>query len=200
MAEPALRRSPLETSVAAFRQVSGPALTLEAVPFETHLSLRGDENDVRFVTAVESATRIPLPSQVGAVTGSSTRAICLAPDEWLLVAPDEARQALITSLADTLIGCHHALVDVSVSRAVIGLRGPRARDVLAKGLALDLHPSAFTAPRCAQTVFAKIGVLLEQTDEAPSYRLYVRASFAAYVAAWLIDAAPEFASLTPARS
>ena len=200
MAEPALRRSPLETSVAVFRQVSSPALTLEAVPFETHLSLRGDAGDVRFVTAVERATGVPLPSRVGALTGASTRLLCLGPDEWLIVADDDARQPLMASLMDALADSHHALVDVSASRAVIGLRGPRARDVLAKGLPLDLHPRAFAAPRCAQTVFAKIGVLLEQTDEAPSYRLYVRASFAAYLAAWLVDAAQEFAQLTQARS
>ena len=200
MTEPALRRSPLETSVATFRRVSSPAITLEAVPFETQLSLRGDAGDVRFVTVVERATGVPLPSQVGALTGASTRLLCLGPDEWLIVAGDEARQPLIASLMDALAGSDHALVDISASRAVIGLRGPRARDVLAKGLPLDLHPRAFAAPRCAQTVFAKIGVLLEQTDEAPSYRLYVRASFAAYVAAWLVDAAQEFAPLTQARS
>jgi sarcosine oxidase subunit gamma len=41
---------------------------------------------------------------------------------------------------------------------------------------------------CAQTLVARANVLLQQMDDAPTYRLFVRPSFAAYLAAWLADA------------
>lgn len=39
---------------------------------------------------------------------------------------------------------------------------------------------------------AKTQVVLAQTDDAPTYRLWVRTSFARYLAAWLLDAAGEY--------
>ena len=82
-------------------------------------------------------------------------------------------------------------VEVSASRAVIEIAGADARSVLAKGCTLDLHASAFRAPRCAQTLLARTQMLLQAVDDKPTFRIFVRSSFASYVAAWLLDAAAE---------
>ena len=72
------------------------------------------------------------------------------------------------------------------------MTGPNARDVLAKGCPLDLHPSVFRPGDCAQTLLAKANVTLRCVDDAPSYELTVRRSFADYAAPWLQDAALEY--------
>ncbi|MEV0586005.1 2Fe-2S iron-sulfur cluster-binding protein [Nonomuraea sp. NPDC050310] len=76
-------------------------------------------------------------------------------------------------------------VEVSGQRTVLELSGPAAREVLMTGCPLDLHPRVFTGH--AQTTVGKAGVVLERT-EPDTYRLYVRSSFAAYLAEWLLDA------------
>ena len=78
-----------------------------------------------------------------------------------------------------------SIVDVSANRTIIEIGGTRARAVLAKGCSLDLHPRAFAAGQCAQTLLAQAQIILQQTAEAPTYRLYVRCSFARYLATWL---------------
>jgi heterotetrameric sarcosine oxidase gamma subunit len=69
--------------------------------------------------------------------------------------------------------------------------------LLRKGCGLDLHPRKFGPGQCAQTVFAKLPVIIDQLGPdrlgvAPVYRLFVRRSAAHWLAQWLIDAAEEF--------
>ena len=102
-------------------------------------------------------------------------AIWLGPDEWLVLGELEQ------DYAD-----QPAAVDVSANRVCLELAGERAADVLARGCALDLHPSVFPPGRCAQTLVARAQVILYRTEDA--FRLLVRPSFADYVRAWLRDA------------
>ena len=73
------------------------------------------------------------------------------------------------------------------------LRGEHARDVLAKGCSLDLHPTVFGPGAAAQTMLGLAAVvLIPLNDTGTDYRILVRSSFARYLADWLIDAAEEF--------
>ena len=78
-------------------------------------------------------------------------------------------------------------VDVSENRVAFDVGGPAARDLLEGGITVDLHPRVFVAGSCAQTLLARASVLLWQRTDDPSYRLFVRPSFSAYVEAWLED-------------
>jgi sarcosine oxidase subunit gamma len=84
-----------------------------------------------------------------------------------------------------------ALVDVSGQRTILEISGPKAREVLAKGCRLDLHPRVFGAGQCAQTTYAKAPVVLVPRA-GDGYWLLVRASFAEYLAEFLIDAVAEY--------
>ncbi len=79
-------------------------------------------------------------------------------------------------------------VDVSANRLAFELSGPRARELLESGCPIDLHPRAFRAGSCAQTLLARANVLLHQVGDEPRYRIWIRPSFARYLAAWLTDA------------
>ena len=86
-----------------------------------------------------------------------------------------------------------AAIDVSAQRTTVRLRGEHARDVLAKGCSLDLHPSVFRPGAAAQTMLGQAAVvLIPLADNGTDYRILVRSSFAGYLAEWLIDAAEEF--------
>jgi sarcosine oxidase subunit gamma len=103
-------------------------------------------------------------------------ALWLGPDEWLVLGGRES------DFADA-----NAAVDVSANRVCLELAGPGAAGVLARGCALDLHPSVFPPGRCAQTLVARAQVILWRVD-AETFRLLVRPSFADHLRAWLRDA------------
>ena len=99
----------------------------------------------------------------------------LGPGWWLIVGGDEP---VVHN------GC---AVDVSAQRTVIQLSGPGVRDILMTGCPIDLHPAVFEVGQHAQTLLAKAQIILQRT--APdTYRLFVRPSFAPYLADWLLDA------------
>ena len=127
---------------------------------------------------------LPAPNTVA--TGAHTVA-WLGPDEWLVIG-DGAKELL-----DRAVGPDFAsVVDVSANRTTFELSAPWARDLLEKGMSIDLHPSVFGPGRCAQTLLARAQVIVQQVDDRPTYHVLVRGSFAPYLAAWLADAASEF--------
>ena len=102
-------------------------------------------------------------------------ALWLGPDEWLLIGAQPP--------ADT-----RGIVDVSAQRTTIVVSGQSTLELLAFGCPLDL--AAATGEWCAQTTVGRANVIMWGIgpDEV---RLLVRASFARYLADWLLDAATE---------
>jgi sarcosine oxidase subunit gamma len=136
---------------------------------------------------------VPLPLEPNRVASMrELRTLWLGPDEWLVTSPEGSSPDLVGRISRALAERGAAVNDLAASRAVIEISGPRARDLLAKGCGLDLHPRAFGPGQCAQTVFAKLPVIIDQLSPAPAYRLFVRRSAARWLADWLIDAAQEF--------
>ena len=116
----------------------------------------------------------------------------LGPDEWLIVTPPDERGSVEDRLSEALRGGHSSVTDISGGQTLITLSGERARQVLAKGCSLDLHPRSFGQGKCAQTLVAGANVILRWADLGPSFDLIVRRSFADYLAIWLRDAALEY--------
>ena len=82
------------------------------------------------------------------------------------------------------------MIDVSDQRTTFELSGP-ARAECCLGCSIDLHPRTFGPGRCAETLLARAGVTCSQLDDAPTYRLFVRRSYAGYFPTWLLDAIAE---------
>ena len=140
--------------------------------------------------AVAAALGFELPGLPNTTTGDGAcDALWLGPDEWLVVGPAGEAEALEARLAAALPRELGSVVGLSANRTALELRGPHARDVLAAGCSLDLHPRAFGPGRCAQTLLARAPVILHQTADEPVFRLFVRGSLAGYLADWLLDAA-----------
>jgi len=157
------------------------------------LAIRGDAADDRFKSAIGEAIGLELPLVPNTVTrGGGHALLWLGPDEWLAVLGEDRATTAPKAIDDALDEVHHAVVDVSHSRTVIGLAGERARDVLAKGTNVDLHPRVFGPDRCVQASLARCHMLLHQLDESPAYDIYVHRSFAIYAWKWLVDAGREY--------
>lgn len=185
---------PVEASPLAGRPGTGAdsAVVVEH-PHTGKIDLRGDAADKAFLDAVKGAVGVAPPLEPNSVAkAKGNDVLWLGPDEWLVVTPEGAQQAVENALREALEGQHVSVVDVSDARTVIRLHGTRARDVLMKGCPLDLHARAFGPGQCAQTIIAKAGVLIHQRDDKPTYDIYVLCSFARYLWDWLVDAAKEF--------
>ena len=191
----AVRRSALADYAdrfAALSAASGGDLTIGELPFLSQVNLRADPTDANLMQRLASSLGgLALPVMPNTVTSKGDRrALWLGPDEWLIVGPDGKQAALTEALRVGLGGVFVSIVDVSANRTVLEIRGSKARDLLANGVAIDLDPRSFGPGSCAQTLLAKVQVIIERRDEIAFY-VYARTSFATYVADWLLDAAAE---------
>jgi len=182
---PELRRSPLEELLPW--SLADGSLVLSEQRFLQQIGLRVKPP----VSAYFAGVPLPLePNRVASMR--ELRSLWLGPDEWLVTAPERGTPDLLGRLTGALAGRHATAIDLSASRAVIEISGPRSRELLEKGCGLDLHPRAFAAGCCAQTLFVRLPVIIDQVASAPVYRLFVRRSAARWLCDWLIDAADEF--------
>ena len=168
-------------------------VTLRERPFLGYLNLRGNSADSAFADAAAKALGVALPQTPNTTEGHDDLAVFwLGPDEWLLVTEPDAQLELAQRLEATFEGQHVAVTDVTGSQCAITVTGPHARDLLAKGCGLDLHPRSFGPGRCAQTLLAKSSVLICHWDESPAFEVFVRRSFADHLWNWLRAAARSF--------
>ncbi|MFC4533776.1 sarcosine oxidase subunit gamma [Sphaerisporangium dianthi] len=158
--------------LAGFGGISGPRLQVREIPFLRQANLRLDP--ARQPSGL--GVRLPLEPNTWLRSGDAD-VVWLGPDEWLVIG--DAGLPRSEEIAVT---------DVSAQRTTIEVAGPGARDLLAHGCAIDLHPSVFGPGRCAQTMLARAQVVLI-AGEDDGFRVLVRASYARYLADWLADAA-----------
>jgi sarcosine oxidase subunit gamma len=177
------RHTALEPLAGALAAASGEAVALRELRFPAQVDVRAD---------AAAAAALGLPVEPGTTAARGERAVLwLGPDEWLVVGPDGDAEGIARDLQTGAGAGWVTTVDLSANRTVLELGGPRAREVLAKGCTLDLHPRGLEPGRCAQTALARAQVILEAT--APdTFRIYVRGSFATYLATWLMDAMAEY--------
>ena len=185
------RRSPLEGALTDRRPDAGsldkPGVAIaerRGLALVQVMARHGQEQALAARLGRDPAPGLATPVEPGT-------ALWLGPGTWMVVAENLEDGALYQGLRERLRDVA-AVMDQSHGCAVLRLAGPCARAVLAKGCRLDLHPRVFTPGRCAQTVFAQIGVLLHQVDERPTYDLYVSAGYALDFLEWLTSSAAEF--------
>jgi sarcosine oxidase, subunit gamma len=161
------------------------------------IDLRGNSQDRAFMAAVGRVLDLLLPGEpCTSAAREQIAALWLGPDQWLVTCPGSDVARLMGALREALADVHVAITDVTDGRVAFRLAGPSARDVLAKGCPLDLHPRAFPLGSCAQSLLAKASVLIHLVDDDPrsgaGFDLYVARSFAHYLWMWLEDACREY--------
>jgi sarcosine oxidase subunit gamma len=118
-------------------------------------------------------------------------ALWQGPERWLIVTPATRMPSAANMLSQALKPDQAAITELDQARTALRLSGRKARDVLAKGCLLDLHPSAFPAGACAQTALFHANVLIHAVD-AGTFDLYVARSYGQSFWETVADAAGEF--------
>lgn len=188
-----LPRSPLD-----HRDPIGDAessLGMMEVRFVNKITIRGQHDKI--VEPVREATGLDLPAAPGAIVEvGERRGIWLAPDEWLVLAPDGEQVGLIDALQTSLSAVHSQVVDVSDYETVIALSGTKATDTLSRLCTLDLHGDALGAGHATRTRLAKASVTLIRDRSngvvRSGYQILVRASMADYLWCLLAEAGLEY--------
>jgi sarcosine oxidase subunit gamma len=139
--------------------------------------------------AVDTAFGVALPDGPKRASKNDVTFAGTGPDQWLASA--ENAEGFATKLR-ARIGPFAAVSDQSDARLVLRLSGPRVRDVLAKGVPVDLHRKAFKPGDVATTIVAYIGIQLDMLDDAPTYQLTAPRSMAGSFWSWLTASAAEF--------
>ena len=194
MADLLTRSHPLEPYLTALDALPD-GLRITAEPFVALADLRVDPASG---VQVRGAALPTTPNTW--VPAGDGRLVWLGPDEWLATSPGTAPEALEAELADVLRPVGGVAVDVSAQRIGLRIGGPRARQVLAKGCSIDLHPRVFVPGSSAQTTLGQAGVVLlalDGRDDDAEFAVLVRSSFAGYLATWLLDAGLEYADPPP---
>jgi len=164
------------------------------LPFVAQINLRADPNDPALMARLTDAigARPPTEPNTAIVSDDGTRHVLwLGPDEWLILGEPDTGPDLERAISGATGEAHGSVIDVSANRTTLAVSGPRARDLLAFGCSLDIDERRFKPGHCAQTLLARANVIIVPVGPAvePSFRILVRPSFAAYLAAWLTDAA-----------
>jgi sarcosine oxidase, subunit gamma len=158
---------------------------LREVPPVAQVNVRVDPTSAvadRVCTAL--GVRLPtIPNTT--ITNRDRTVLWLGPDEFLVVGPAGAATQIETQVRQAFAPDWGSVVDVSANRTVLELRGAGARRVLSQCCPLDLHPREFAVGACAQSLLARTQIVLWHRDGTPAYWIFVRASYAVYLRAWL---------------
>lgn len=134
---------------------------------------------------------VRVPARTGRFAGDGPRHILRTGPEHFLVLDDEGA-ALSDLLARRIAVDMGVVVDLTAARVRLALRGPKARDLLAKGIAIDLHPQIFDVGNAAMVGLDHVPVVLWRAG-LDHYELLVPHTYGVANLHWLVDAGKEFA-------
>lgn len=141
--------------------------------------------------AVKAETGLDLPQRPVAVAAGARAAVWAGHGQWLLRADTRTGFAeLLAALAP-----FGAVSDQSQARAAFRVAGRHARDVLAKGCMIDLHPKAFPVGATALTSIAHMAVQLwraEDDADGATFEVLVARSMAGSFWSWFASSAAEY--------
>ncbi len=145
--------------------------------------------------AAVTAAGLPLmdapKASLGGTLGAGLEAVGTGPGKWLVFAEGSTGAALRRRLEELAAGLG-VVTDQSDANLVLDIAGPKAREALAKGVAVDLDPRAFQPGDAATTPVSHVGVTFWQRDDAPTYRFAVGNTFAPAFLRWLAASAAEY--------
>lgn len=144
--------------------------------------------------AAESAFGTALPASPRVAEGRGIRFVWSGPGQWLAVADADIADAAggIEALLEGPFAGLASIAEQGDGRVLFEFGGARARDALAKGLPIDLHPRAFGPGDVALSTAAHVALQLWQLDETPRYLIAAPRGYARDVRHWLEGSAAEF--------
>lgn len=112
--------------------------------------------------------------------------------QWLALRPGSEDGFAFETELRARLGNLASLSDQTDARVAIGVAGPRARDLLAKLLPVDLDARAFPAGSVASSVLGHISATVLHSDQGPSFEIFVSRSYAESLWRAMVDSGTEF--------
>jgi sarcosine oxidase subunit gamma len=164
------------------KRVAHDWVEVSPIDIAARLSLRAPASSVG---AVSAALGIDLPGKprLSATSGYVT-ALCLGPDEWLVLERGSGNPASRLAGVDAF----HSAVDVSHRNVGISVKGRGALATLSAGCPQDLSIAAFPVGTCSRTLLGKVEIVVWRSAEN-EFHVECWRSFADYVFGFLQDAA-----------
>lgn len=137
--------------------------------------------------AVRASIGVDLPARVGDAQAVGSRFLLKTGPEqfWIITQDSEEIAPALRSAVAPAIG---SVTTLSYGRARIWIEGSHSREVLAKGLSIDLDVKVFGPNSFALTGLHHTPVMVLRTG-ATRFELYVLRTFAVWTWEWLTDAA-----------
>lgn len=153
---------------------------------------RSNPNHVAVVRRFAAVSVLARPGDEGAVLaamnampGVSARAV--GPFEWLAVSEERDGEGLAADLS----ALDAALVDQSGGRVLLRIAGPDVRAILAKCVAVDLHPEVFAEGHSANMLCCHVGANVARTG-GDTFEIVVTRSYAGFLFEELMEMGLEF--------
>ena len=152
------------------------------------IARRGCASEVAAVLAHHVGS--PIADAAKRAEGAALSVTGTAPGQWLVVERGGSRNEVERVRAE--LSEIAAVTDQGDGRLIIEMSGARARDALAKGIAIDLDASVFKIGDAAQTSAAHIGLQIALLDETPTFEIISARSTAESFWSWLVASAAEY--------
>jgi len=159
------------------------------------INLRGNLNNIEFVTNAEKILEMPLPKRAGDTSAKEKITLLwLGPNEWILVSNFEIaketniyelEQVLFDGISKPNLG---AVTNVTDHFTIFTLSGTNIFKILCKGCPYDFESKNFSDNKAVRTIINHIDVTIHRKNKN-NIDLYVRRSFANYLWNWLKDSA-----------
>jgi len=173
--------------VAPSAQVGVIARPIAFLGLATVLARKGAGDALR--ERIAATHGVALPDGPRRVAAGDVAFVATGPGAWLAV-DESGRAGWAAQLAGELSGLA-SVSDQSDAYVAVRLEGPAVRDLLAKGVFLDLDPHAFPIGAAAGSSLAHMGVILWRRDEL-AFELLAFRSFARSLWHWVEISAAEY--------
>ena len=163
-------------------------IKIQELYFINKINLRINPENIEYVQACSKIlhTILPIKPNTFAKNGN-LKIIWLSPDEWLIANDDDN---LLLKLRNEIGDLEASVTDISENRTIVRLSGEKIYTLLSKFLVLDLEKSLPRESTCAQTLFAKVPILLlrnHNENQVPEIDIFLNNSHANYVYSLIID-------------
>ncbi len=129
------------------------------------ITLRGDLSAKALQKAVSAVAGVDVPDLRQCLTKEAGGVAWMSSDELLIMCNYEEANDKLAELTGKLADLHALAVNVSDARAVFEVRGPNAREVMAKLAPVDLAPSQFTPGMFRRTRIAQVAAAFWMPEE-----------------------------------
>ena len=161
---------------------------IQELAFINKINLRINTKNTDYIKICGKILNAILPTKPNTFTkNGDLKIIWLSPDEWLITNEDDN---LFSKLKNEIGDLEASVTDISENRTIVRLSGEKIYKLLSKFLVLDLEKSLPSESTCAQTLFAKVPILLlrnHNENQVPEIDIFLNNSHANYVYNLIID-------------